>query len=321
MQPIEFLSRRAAAARRARCGAAGASSPSPARFSRRVIWLAAVLLVLTISGCSVLGVAYNRLPSLVMWRLDSDWDLSAEQQRGLREALRVWHAWHREEQLPALADLLLRWQSLARDVPDAGTVCREADALRALLRAATERTADDLARWMPTLTDAQLAHWRTRMDRADEEWRRDWGQTDVDRGVRLSRLRERLEMFYGRLDEAQRLGLREQLAADGYQPELAWAERQRRQEDWLQTARRLRGMDGDAAVAEVRALWARTWRSPDPALAAYQDARWAAACQWLARWHAQATTAQRGRAATQLAAYERELRALAGNGNARATPR
>ncbi|MGQ9725278.1 MAG: hypothetical protein ACUVVU_08010, partial [Tepidimonas sp.] len=183
-----------------------------------------------------------------------------------------------------------------------------------LLHQATDHTADDLARWLPTLTDAQLAHWRERLAEGDEEWRRDWGQADIDRGLRLARTRELLERWYGRLDDAQRRWLRDRLQAIDYRPDLAWAQRQHRQTDWVETARRLRGLTPEAASAEVRALWARTWRSPDPVLAAHQDAAWTAGCAWLADWHARATAEQRARAVAQLQAYEREVRALVANG-------
>lgn len=287
---------------------------SPHRWQAVGRWLGAGVLALAVAGCSVVGLAYQQLPTVLMWRLDSLWDLQGDQRAGVDEAVRRWHAWHRREQLPAVAALLQRWQALAAGTPDAATVCREADAVRALLREATDRTVDDLARWLPTLTDAQLAHWRARLDDADAEWRRDWGQSDIDRGLRLRRTRERLEMFYGRLDDEQRRWLRERLRALEVRPELAWAERQRRQADWLETARRLRGLPTAQATADVRALWARTWRSPDATLAAYQDAAWFAGCAWLADWHARATPAQRARAVAQLQAYEREVRALMGNG-------
>lgn len=284
----------------------------PNRWTR---WLAAGALVVSVAGCSLVSLAYNRLPTVAMWRLDSLWDPDTAQHQGLRDAVERWHAWHRREQLPAIADLLLRWQTLAAGTPDAAAVCREADTVRALLRQATDRTVNDLARFLPTLTDDQLAHWRERLTEADEDWRRDWGQTDIDRGERLGRTRERLEMFYGPLGDDQRRWLRERLAGNGYQPDRTWAERQRRQADWLDTARRVRGLAPEAAVAEVRALWGRTWRSPDPALAAYQDATWAQGCAWLADWHARATPEQRTRAVAQLQAYEREFRALARDTN------
>lgn len=286
----------------------------PHRWRAMGRWVAVGAVAVAAAGCSVIGLAYNRLPTVVMWRLDSLWDLDAAQRQGLDEAARRWHPWHRREQLPAIAALLRRWQTLVVGPLDAETVCREADAVRALLHQATDRTVDDLARWLPTLTDAQLAHWRERLAEGDREWRRDWGESDIDRGVRLSRTRERLEMFYGRLDEAQRRWLRERLRAVDPRPDRAWAERQRRQNDWLETARRLRGQAPDVAVAEVRALWARTWQSPDPVLAAHQAAVWTEGCAWLADWHAQATPEQRARAASQLQAYERDIRALISNG-------
>lgn len=273
--------------------------------------------VVLLSGCSLLSLTYERLGTIVLWRLDSWWDLDEAQRRGLAEALQRWHAWHRREQLPVMADALARWQTLAAGPVDAETVCREGAALQALLRQASERTIEDLARWLPTLSEVQLAHWQRRLAEDDEQWRRDWGDPDPDRSVRFKRTRERLESFYGRLDEAQRRWLRERLLAVGVQPELAWAERQRRQADWLDTARRLRTLPADAARAEVAALWERTWRSPDPGLAAWQERVWAQGCTWLAQWHTRATPTQRARAVAQLASYERALRALAANGNGR----
>ncbi|MDM7457113.1 MAG: DUF6279 family lipoprotein [Tepidimonas sp.] len=287
----------------------------PHRWRAMGRWMAVGVVAVAAAGCSVIGLSYNRLPTLVMWRLDSLWDLDADQRQGLDAAARRWHQWHRREQLPVIAALLQRWQTLLVGPLDAGTVCREADAVRALLYQATDRTVDDLARWLPTLTDAQLAHWRERLAEGDREWRRDWGEADIDRGVRLSRTRERLEMFYGRLDEAQRRWLRERLRAVDPRPDQAWAERQRRQNDWLETARRLRGQAPERAVAEVRALWARTWQSPDPVLAAHQASVWVEGCNWLADWHAQATPEQRARVASQLQAYERDIRALIPNGS------
>lgn len=214
----------------------------PRRWRVLVRWVAVGAVVVAAAGCSVVGLAYNRLPTVVIWRLDSLWDLDAEQRQGLGEAARRWHTWHRREQLPAVAALLQRWQALAAGPLDADTVCREFETVRALLRQATDRTVDDLARWLPTLTDAQLAHWRERLAEGDRQWRRDWGESDIDRGVRLRRIRERLEMFYGRLDDAQQRWLRERLRATDFRPDHAWLERQRRQTDWLDTARRLRGL-------------------------------------------------------------------------------
>lgn len=111
-------------------------------------WVAVGVVAAAAAGCSVIGLAYNRLPTVVMWRLDSLWDLNAPQRQGLDEAARRWHQWHRREQLPAIAALLRRWQTLVVGPLDADTVCREADAVRALLHQATDRTVDDLAHWL-----------------------------------------------------------------------------------------------------------------------------------------------------------------------------
>ncbi|MGQ9724504.1 MAG: DUF6279 family lipoprotein, partial [Tepidimonas sp.] len=104
-----------------------ASSPRaqrPGRWQSLKRWAALGLVSVAVTGCSIVGLAYNRLPTVLIWRLDSLWDLDTAQRQGLDDAVRRWHAWHRREQLPAIAALLQRWQTLAAGPPDAAAVCR-----------------------------------------------------------------------------------------------------------------------------------------------------------------------------------------------------
>lgn len=76
-------------------------------------WVAVGVVAAVAAGCSVIGLAYNRLPTVVMWRLDSLWDLDAPQRQGLDEAARRWHRWHRRERLASGCRWLADWHAQA----------------------------------------------------------------------------------------------------------------------------------------------------------------------------------------------------------------
>ncbi len=111
--------------------------------------------------------------------------------------------------------------------------------------------------------------------------------------------------------------LREAIAASGFDPRLSYAERQRRQQDMLQTLRRANGLGGEdkqsvpQVTVALRAYLQRSIHSPNPAYRAYVDKEIAENCKTLARLHNSTTAQQRERAVRRLAGYERDARELA----------
>jgi alpha-amylase/alpha-mannosidase (GH57 family) len=99
-----------------------------------------------------------------------------------------------------------------------------------------------------------------------------------------------------------------------YEPQRVLAERQRRQQDLLQTLRRMAepGMATDTARNLLRAYLDRTQHSPDTAYRAWQEALVQEGCRIFSAVHESTTTAQRQQAVRRLRAYQRDLRELSG---------
>jgi Family of unknown function (DUF6279) len=276
--------------------------------ARARLWLAC-LSGLLLASCSLVGLGYNRLPTIAYWWLDGMLDLDDRQAVVARAELDAFHEWHRRTQLPLYAQQLRTWQTWAVQELSPAQVCQAADAARGLFEGLVLHSVEPMARLAQTLGPAQLAHWQRHHQRKDDEFRADFLK-DRRKGEdkRTERALDRYEDFYGRLDASQRDWLRERLARSPYDPERHLAERQRRQADWHATMQRIR--DGAPAASALRAVWERTLVSPTPGYAAYARAVLEDGCAQMAELHNRTTPAQRQKAIERLRGYERELLAL-----------
>jgi hypothetical protein len=66
-----------------------------------------------LTGCSAVRLGYNNLPDIASWWLDSYIDFSDTQGPQAKAALQKLQTWHRKEELPAIAELLVQAQTLA----------------------------------------------------------------------------------------------------------------------------------------------------------------------------------------------------------------
>ena len=71
------------------------------------------------TGCSAVRLGYNKLPEIASWWLDGYIDFSDAQGSQAKAALQKLQAWHRKEELPALAELLSKLSPNAIVVIDA----------------------------------------------------------------------------------------------------------------------------------------------------------------------------------------------------------
>ena len=77
-------------------------------------WCAIICLLaagLTLTGCGAVRLAYNNAPDLTYWWLDGFLDLDSAQSARLRNDLNALQAWHRKEELPAVAEMLKNLQA------------------------------------------------------------------------------------------------------------------------------------------------------------------------------------------------------------------
>lgn len=298
---------------------------------------AVVLAAALLQGCSAIRLVYSQAPELLYWQLDGYVDFNDTQTPRVRDDLAALMRWHRQEQLPRYAQTLAQAQALlqssggqAAQQVQADQVCAVLQGFQATLPAFTERLVNSTA-WLPaSMTPAQFTRLQSKWAEGDTEFREEWLDADpqevFDR--RLTRFIERSETFYGRLSPAQRELLREHVAASPFDPAIAWAERQRRQQDLLAALRQAAaagagsvtgganaatgGGGPDAQRAAPLVAWAnRALQPPEPAARAHLQANLRHACVGIARLHNSTTEAQRTRALGVLKNYERDALELA----------
>ena len=279
---------------------------------RIIPWLAAGLAALVLTGCSIFTVAYNRMPTLAYWRLDSAVSLTAAQQTWVREGLVALHEWHRRDQLPRYADTLQGWQALAQGPLDAAQVCRQFDTLQTMVAEVFDQSIPLLGRLAASLSDEQIANLQRYHIKQNEEFARDFVSTnEAITPERQKRSLRRAEMLYGSLDTNQRGWLMNSLVEGGFDAARTLTERKRRQADVIDAIRQIRG--GASPESVLRAVWSRTVRSPDPAYASYSRQWRQQACIQFAELHNQMTPQQKAHAVNTLVGFERDFTTLAMN--------
>ncbi len=290
---------------------------SPGQSSSRIIaaLCLAFLCAALATGCSALRIAYGTAPDLVYWWADGYIDFNDEQTPRAREAIAQWFAWNRKTQLPDYAALLTRASTevLADTTP--AKVRAWQDELVPRLRLAFDRIAPPTADLMLTVTEPQVKHLERRYEKYNDEFRDDYLQPDPAKRARatLKRTVDNAEQLYGSLSDAQVALVTEMLGRSPFDPDVWFAERQRRQQAVVQMLRRLREQNAthDQALAALRAYTDSLERSPRPDYRRYADAlaefNWAFA----ARLHNSTSPAQRRRAADKLSGWADDLRAIA----------
>lgn len=298
-------------ARRARPGRPGARR----RVARIIGALCtATLLASVLSACSTVRLGYEQLPTLAYWWLDRHLDFDGAQSLQVRAALSQWQAQHRREELPRLAALLQEAQTLAAGDITAEQACRFGEAVRTRLRAAAALAEAPAARIALSLGPAQTEALARRQADSNEDFRSDWlARSPAEQQTRrYDEQRKRYEDFYGRLTQAQRMQLRQGIAASRFDASLIDAERRRRQAELLAL---LRGwqqapVSEAAARAALAAQLDRLQQPPPGPWRTQQQALWDEGCADFAALHASTSPAQRAHAIRRLQAYGRDIQAL-----------
>lgn len=276
-------------------------------------WLAVALSLL--SACSALRLAYDKGPTLAWWWLDGWGDFGGEQAQRVKDDIRSWFTWHRKAQLDAYAIWLARLQAKSAESITPAQMCALADEARQQLEPALQHALVRMAPWVASLSQAQLQHIARRFAEGNEELRREHLQPDpAEReAAARQRLQDRAERFYGRLNPAQRELLARMLRSSPLEAARWLAEREQRQQQTLQSLRRLVAERTDAAriAAVLQGLVHDAEHSPDPAYRAHQQRVRDFNCELAARLHEAAGPEQRRRLQERLQGWQDDLRLLA----------
>ena len=278
----------------------------------RIIGLLAVAAAL--AGCSAIKLGYNSLGEVTYWWLDGYIDFTEEQATHVREHLARLHLWHRTQELPRLQTVLRSLEELVPGDISAAQACAFIPQLRERLKAVTDSAEPAVVTVAMGLGPNQLLHLERKYQKNNSDFRKNWvrlAPTELN-DKRLRRFLERGEMIYGRLDEPQRSALRRQIEQSIFDPRRSLAERQRRQQDALQTLRKLAGQPVAFSEASrlLRGYLERAQESPDPAYRSYQQALTEETCRNASVLHNSTSAAQREAAVQRLQAYQRDLRDL-----------
>jgi hypothetical protein len=279
----------------------------------RIIGLLA--LTAALAACSAVKLGYNNLDHVAYWWLDSYIDFNDEQALRVREDLARLHLWHRSHELPHLAAMLHSMEELASGDVTPAQACAFVEQARERYHATTEQAEPALVTLAMSLAPEQLLHLERKYANNNAEYRKRWVRLPPSELAekRFQQFLERSEMIYGRLDEPQRAVLRHQVEQSIFEPRRILAERRRRQQDALQTLRKLTGHSVSFSEARglLRGYVARTLEPPDAGHRRYQQALIDEGCRSFAGLHNSTTPAQRQAAVRRLRAYQRDLQELA----------
>ena len=290
------------------------------------------MLIISVQGCSTLRLAYNQAPLAAYWYLDDYVDFSEEQKPAVKAALNELHHWHRQTQLPAYIETL---QKMQRQMTEPLTPARACEfyqeiqerlmmSLEGAVRLDQSPAASFNLQKLATLDRNQLLSMERKFAKSNVKYREDYlrGPPRQVAEKRLEQAVSRTESLYGKLDERQQALLQTRLEQTGFDPELAYAERLRRQQDMLQALRSLApGAAGSAAMTPAAAktvaagpalegVFSRAVVSPDIHFREHAKKIRAQNCQTFAEVHNSTTPAQREKALAKLQGYEQDLRAL-----------
>lgn len=273
------------------------------------------MVVALLAGCSAWRLGYGQGAELTYWWLERYIDFDETQEPRAREAIAEWFRWHRGTQLPEYAGLLAKAQAEIVEPVTPAQICRWTDTIQQRLDRGFEHGLPALAELTRALTPQQLAHLERKYARNIKEFRKDFLQADPEdrREAQIKRVVDRAETLYGRLNDAQRERIRQLTAQSPLDPQGWLAERQRRQQDAVQTLRKLSAerASPEQAQAELKRLYGEMFRSPREAYRAYQQRIVRYNCDFAAQVHNLSTPEQRATAVKRLKGWEEDARSLA----------
>ncbi len=173
--------------------------------------LLVMAMVVALSGCSRLNLAYRNLHILIPWSLGDYLDLNREQQARFRDQLREHLALHCRTQLPNYLDALAILERQVRegriDEPTLRTHYRQAKAAVQTIAVAITPTAVEL---LQSLDDHQVRGLDQAFERDRREHEEEYLQPPLVQQIndRAERTRKRVEQWLGSTNPAQRERIR-----------------------------------------------------------------------------------------------------------------
>lgn len=273
-----------------------------------------MFLLLALSGCNAVKVGYNNAQELTYWWLNSYVQFTDAQKPVIKAELATLHDWHRFNEIPVYIKLLETTQKKVLHNSSSKEICSVVEDVRERMRILNLQTEPIVEKLAPTLNHEQLEHMQRHFDRNNAKWRKDWldGSQQERDEHRLKLAIKRAEMFYGRINDAQRKILQENIRISTFNADTSYDERLRRQADAIATLKKIIDLklEEPDIKLEIAAYFDRLQNGDDLAYKNYMDRLTVDSCDGFARLHNSTSTKQRQYAADKLGGYIKDLEAL-----------
>ena len=273
---------------------------------------------LILTGCSAVRLGYNKLPEIASWWLDGYIDFSDTQGPQAKVALQKLQAWHRKEELPAIAELLVQAQTLAPQNITPEQACKIWEGAQVRIESFIQESSRLAAPVVSQLSAKQLKHLEKEWASRNEDWKKQWLQGTPDSRIkkRVDLAAERFNSFYGDLNLEQRQVLKQQFLQSTWVPEASYQRRLKRQEEQLIALQAMSSEITKPAMPlpqvekALQSLILQSVRPKEAADLSKQLQFEQQACQNLAQLHNTMSPAQRLKAQRKLKDYETDVREL-----------
>ena len=175
----------------------------------RVFWGLLILWPLLVS-CSAFRITYSTADWILLWKLDSYFDLSAPQEEYLEQRIKLFHGWHRHHQLPQYAEFLRQIDQSCEDglsQAELESIFASVEHFRAHL---AKQASPPGAIFLSTITPAQIRYLQ---DELEQEHRRlvseNGKKSEVRIEKRIASTLQPLTSWLGELSVDQETHIRE----------------------------------------------------------------------------------------------------------------
>ena len=271
-----------------------------------------------LTGCSAVRLGYNNLPDIASWWLDSYIDFTDTQGPQAKAALQKLQTWHRKEELPAIAELLVQAQTLAPQNITPEQACKIWEGAQVRIESLIQESSRLAAPVVSQLSAKQLKHLEKEWATRNEDWKKQWVQGTPDSRIkkRVDLAAERFNSFYGDLNLEQRQVLKQQFLQSTWSPEASYQRRLKRQQEQLMALQAMSSEITKPAMPlpqvekALQSLILQSVRPKDTGDLSKQLQLEQQACQNLAQLHNTMSPAQRLKAQRKLKDYETDVREL-----------
>jgi hypothetical protein len=222
-------------------------------------------MIAALAGCNAMKMGYQQGDRLAYWWVDRYVDVSDEQEPPTKEAIARFFSWHRRAQLPEIEKVLTRVKGEVSGPVDATMIRQVQQDTNRLGRQAFENTIPDLADLLLTLTPDQIKRMESKFAESNAKYRKDFLKPDPEARTeaRFDKIMDYSKLVYGRFSDKQRDDIRASMGPYMQGAEARYAERVKRQQEWVGIAREAStNHPPKAQVEEMLRRYADHWQRP-----------------------------------------------------------